>query len=254
MGHDSETLKSRYLTRIGLKESPPIDVDGLELLQRAHMTTVPFENLDVFARRDVDTALDWSLPKIVDRRRGGWCFELNGAFAALLMSIGFDVRLHGATVLLSPASPAVSHLTLVVHLDAPYLVDVGFGDSFMRPLMLNEGGPQDGGSGDFVLDRHDGEITLSRLDSDGPPARQYRFTLDEWKLNDFKAASERLKNTPGLSWTQSRFATRLIDGGPDRVTILEDRIKFRRDGSWTESPVTPEAWPVELDRWFSLTA
>ncbi len=254
MARESEELTSRYLARIGLKEAPPIDLDGLERLQRAHLTTVPFENLDVFAQRDVDTVLEWSLPKIVDRGRGGWCFELNGAFASLLMSLGFDVSLHGATVLLPPAADDPSHLTLVVHLDAPYLVDVGFGDSFIRPLMLQKSGPQDGGSGVFALEHHEGHITLSEVDAEGRNAPQYRFTLDEWKLADFREASDRLRNTPGLSWSQSRFATRLIDGGPDRVTILEDRIKFRRDGSWTESPVTQESWPVELDRWFSLTS
>lgn len=91
------------------------------------MTTVPFENLDVHARRGVGTGLDWTVPKIVERRRGGWCFELNGAFSRLLNALGFTVRQLGATVLRSPASSEPGHLTLEVTLDELYLVDVGFG-------------------------------------------------------------------------------------------------------------------------------
>ena len=91
MAREQADSPLRYLDRIGLSEAPPVDVDGLEILQRAHLTEVPFENLDVHAGRGVGTGLGWSLPKIVDRRRGGWCFELNGAFSGLLRDLGFEV-------------------------------------------------------------------------------------------------------------------------------------------------------------------
>jgi N-hydroxyarylamine O-acetyltransferase len=256
MGPDPVRIDSTtrdYLARIGLSESPPLDVGGLEMLQRAHLTSVPFENLDVYARRGVETGLDWSVPKIVERRRGGWCFELNGAFGSLLSALGFIVRQLGATVLLSPASSDPSHLTLEVTLDIPYLVDVGFGDTFIRPLRLEHDGVQDGVSGEFVI-AVDGDMrTLSQVQGDGTLEPQYRFGTQEWALKDFDDASQRLQNTSGLSWTRAYFATRLLDGGPDRVTLLNDRIKFRRDGEWTEKPVAGDAWAEELSRWFSMT-
>ena len=242
----------RYLERIGLPEPPSLDVSGLETLQRAHMTAVPFENLDVFARRGVATSLDWSLPKIIDRRRGGWCFELNGAFDALLTELGFSVRRMAAVVLLQPASDTPTHLTLEVDLGVPYLVDVGFGDSFIRPLRLDVDAPQDGGSGTFLLEPSGETCTLFRLEDEDDPAPQYRFGHEEWDLHAFDDASELLQTAPGLSWTRARFATRLLDGGPDRVTLLEDRIKFRRNGEWTEEPVASQDWEAELQRWFGM--
>ena len=253
MGRESADSSLRYLARIGLKEAPPLDVGGLELLQRAHLTAVPFENLDVYAKRGVETSLDWSLRKIVDRRRGGWCFELNAAFSGLLMDLGFEVRRLGATVLLPHASDHVSHLTLEVMLDSPYLVDVGFGDTFIKPLRLDLQDPQDGGVGVFVITADAGYRTLSRITDDGSLSSEYRLEPTEWSLRDFDPVSKRLQTEPSLSWTKLPFATRLLDSGPDRVTLLKDRIKFRVDGVWTEEQVAAQDWAGELDRWFAMT-
>lgn len=140
-----------YLARIGFEGAVTLDLDTLEGLMRAHLTTVPFENLDVFRGVEVHTGVDWSVPKVVGRGRGGWCFELNGAFAALLEALGFTVARLGAAVLLGGPATVVDHLALEVILDRPYLVDVGFGDSFCRPLILNHRGLQDGGTDDFEL-------------------------------------------------------------------------------------------------------
>jgi len=242
----------RYLARIGLSEAPPVDLGGLETLQRAHLTAVPFENLDVYARSGVQTGLDWSLPKIVERHRGGWCFELNGAFSSLLTALGFEVRRLGAIVLLPPVSNEPSHLTLEVTLDLPYLVDVGFGDTFIKPLRLDLDARQDGGSGEFVIGT-DGQVrTLFEVEDGGSLMAQYRFGRTDWAMEDFDAASERLQSEPGLSWTESRFATRLLGGGPDRVTLLSDRIKFRRDGEWREEPIAADEWAGTLEHWFEM--
>lgn len=242
----------RYLGRLGLESQPTIDVAGLEQLQRAHLTRVPFENLDVFHRRGVSTSADWSVPKIVERGRGGWCFELNGAFAALLEELGFEVKRLAATVLHGGRSPIPTHLTIEVALDRPYLVDVGFGDSFIKPLPLDSPGPHDGGTGQFGFSFHDGNVTLVFDDGQGNQVEQYRFDREPRSLTDFDEASLWLQTEPGLQWTVSPFATRLIDGGPDRVTLLSDRIKVRRGGLWTEQQVEAGDWSETLDLWFAM--
>lgn len=243
-----------YLDRIGIQGPLDPDLATLERLQRAHLTAVPFENLDVYGRRRVSTDDTWTVGKVVDRIRGGWCFELNGAFATLLGGLGYEVRRLAATVLLAPVvSPMPTHLTLEVVLDRPYLVDVGFGDSFIRPLPLDAEGPHDGGTGSYGL-TFDGEVTtLISWDGDGTVAPSYRFDRTTRAPTDFEAASNYLQTTPGLRWTQSRFATRLLNGGPDRVTLLEDRIRLRRDGVWEEQPVAPGNWEGLLMEWFGLT-
>ncbi|MGI9602065.1 MAG: arylamine N-acetyltransferase family protein [Acidimicrobiales bacterium] len=241
----------RYLDRINFDGPIGVDLETLTALQRAHLSSVPFENLYVFHRLGVRTDTAWSVAKIVDARRGGWCFETNGAFAALLEVIGFDVTRLGAAVLLNGPSAAIDHLTVEVMLDEPWLVDVGFGDSFMVPLALNRRGPQDGGTGVFELIDGAQGLTLTRHD-DGFPAAQYRFTRVSRQMADFDAASQHLQTADDLHWVHQPFATRLLDGGPDRVTLLADRLKIRRGGDTTETPVAPDAWDDTLLEWFAM--
>ncbi len=243
-----------YLKRLGVSGPIEPDLDNLELLQRSHLTAVPFENLDVFAQREVRTDDTWTLAKVVDRQRGGWCFELNGAFASLLTGLGYEVRRLAATVLMGGRNaPMPTHLTIEVSLERPYLVDVGFGDSFIRPLPLDDEGPHDGGTGDYGFLTEGDTTTLVSWDETGNTQPQYRFDRRPRASSDFEAASTYLRTTPDLQWTQWRFATRLLDGGPDRVTLLTDRIRFRRDGVWEEHPVDPEDWNRLLYDWFQLT-
>lgn len=242
-----------YLERIGITGPVEPTLDNLERLQRAHLTAVPFENLDVFARRGVQTEDDWTVDKLVVRRRGGWCFELNGAFSALLTALGYQVKRVAADVLYGNVYPMPTHHSIEVMLDRPYLVDVGFGDSFIRPLALDSPGPHDGGSGEYGFVFEDGQTTLVSFGEEGTEPH-YRWGPDGHRPEDFSEASTYLQTTPGLRWTQARFATRLLEGGPDRVTLLEDVLKFRRDGVWTEHPVTPEEWEGLLLEWFGLTA
>jgi N-hydroxyarylamine O-acetyltransferase len=242
-----------YLRRIGLTEAPAADFDGLATLQAAHLSTVPFENLDVHARTGVRTDTEWSLPKIVERRRGGWCFENNGAFGWLLREIGFDVTYTGAYVLLEPPDTEhMSHLCLIVEIDQPYLVDVGFGDSFIGPLPIDGQGIDDGNAIHAVV-FEEPWFTLVEVNANvievSPSQRQlYRFERIARSLPDFDIESDRLQH--GSSFTDKPFATRLIDGGPDRVTLLEDRIKLRRNGEWTEEPVQPNDWDTVYTKWF----
>ncbi len=240
-----------YLERIGFDGPINHDVDTIERLQIAHLSTVPFENLHVFHRLGVRTDIAWSVPKIVERRLGGWCFENNGAFAALLDGLGFEVRLLGAAVLLGGPTDVIDHLTLEVQAAGSWLVDVGFGDSFIKPLDLNRRGPQDGGTGTFELMPSPKGLTLTVLDDD-VPAAQYRFKRVSLELADFDPASQKLQTNETGQWLLKRFATRLIDDGPNRVTLLTDRLKLKIDGETTETAVPAERWDDVLSEWFGM--
>jgi N-hydroxyarylamine O-acetyltransferase len=247
---------NRYLERIGFGAAVRRDAATLEGLQRAHLTAVPFENLDVYHRCGVRTDAAWSVAKVVERGRGGWCYELNGAFAALLEALGFEVTRLGATVLIdestNPSGTEPDHLALEIALDRPYLVDVGFGDSYIRPLPLDDPGPHDGGTGQFAFQIDEEWTTLVQILDTGAVEPQYRFRRRPVALSVFDPESARLQTQPGLRWSESPFATRLLDGGPDRVTLLGDRLKIRRDGVWGEEPVAPEAWAAALHDWFGM--
>jgi N-hydroxyarylamine O-acetyltransferase len=129
---------SAYLHRIHFHGSVQPDLATLRAIHRAHQYAVPFENLDVQLRRPVVIDLEANYDKIVCRRRGGWCYEMNGVMGWALEQIGFEVMRVGAGVMRVRAGDAQlgNHLCLLVRLDQPYLVDVGFGGSLAEPLPL----------------------------------------------------------------------------------------------------------------------
>jgi N-hydroxyarylamine O-acetyltransferase len=129
---------SAYLDRIGFEGSARPDLATLRAIHRAHQYVVPFENLDVQLRRPAVLDLEANYDKIVRRRRGGWCYELNGVMEWALKAIGFEVMRMSAGVMRVQAGDAQigNHLCLLVRLDGPYLVDVGFGGSLTEPLPL----------------------------------------------------------------------------------------------------------------------
>ena len=241
-----------YLEWIGFGGTPRVDYATLARLQRLHMTAVPFENLFITQGIHLTTDAAASHDKIVRQGRGGWCFELNGAFGALLEAIGFRVTLLGAAVLLDGPSTTIEHLTLEVLADQPYLVDVGFGDSFIQPLALNRAGQQDGGNATYELIGSPQGTTLTRH-VDGLPAPEYRFKRVALTLDDFTAVSDSMQVDPDKSWRSKPFATRLLDCGPDRVTVTRHHRKLIRDGVVDEQPLDGDAWEEELIDWFGFT-
>jgi N-hydroxyarylamine O-acetyltransferase len=129
---------SAYLHRIRFDGSVRPDLATLRAMHRAHQYAIPFENLDVLLRRPVALDLEANYDKIVCQRRGGWCYELNGVMGWALKEIGFEVVRMSAGVMRVQAGDAQlgNHLCLLVGLDQPYLVDVGFGGSLAEPLPL----------------------------------------------------------------------------------------------------------------------
>ena len=129
---------SAYLHRIRFDGSVRLDLATLRAIHRAHQYAIPFENLDVLLRRPLVMDRETNYDKIVCRRRGGWCYEMNGVMGWALKEIGFDVIRMSAGVMRvrEGDSQLGNHLCLLVRLDQPYLVDVGFGGSLAEPLPL----------------------------------------------------------------------------------------------------------------------
>jgi len=135
---------SKYLDRVGYHGSARPDEATLRTLLRAHVSSVPFENLDVQLGRPLSIDISAAFDKLVDRRRGGWCYEQNGLFGWALAEIGFDVTRVAAAVMRQAHgdSTAANHLCLLVRVPgspAAWLADVGFGGSLFAPIPLAEG-------------------------------------------------------------------------------------------------------------------
>lgn len=140
-----------YLSRIGLPELPPATLYGLHHLQDHHMRHVPFENLDVLLGRSLDLSHEGLFDKIVRRKRGGYCFELNTLYAWLLSQAGFDpVPMMARVWLREPKdTPPRTHLVYRVEIDGQvWVTDVGFGGRAARvPLNMNDTASVEDGDG-----------------------------------------------------------------------------------------------------------
>ena len=223
-----------YLARLAHDGPTNPSIATLSALHLAHLFTVPFENLDIGQRPIVlDEAAFFE--KIVRRRRGGFCYELNGLFAALLRELGFRVTLISGRAASATGGfgPEFDHLALLVDLDERWLVDVGFGDSFLEPLRLDSGDVTIQRKREFRIDEAEGEWTLSRREGEWEP--QFRFTLEARSLADFAGMCVYHQTSPESAFTRRSTCSIATESG--RVTLSGDRLIVTRDGAREERPV-----------------
>jgi len=241
-----------YLDRISYVGPIEPTAAVLRSLHRAHMLAVPFENLDIGLGRKIICDEASIIHKIVERRRGGFCYELNGAFAALLRELGFKVTLLSARVARQDGSngPEFDHLTLKVDLEEPWLADVGFGDSFLEPLRLKLDIEQPQGRRNFRLVEEQGSLHMEMAE----PAewkRQYSFTLVPRQFGEFAGMCHYHQTSPESSFTQKRICSRATPEG--RITLTDGKLIITRDGKREESPIrSEEQWRVALKKYFEI--
>jgi N-hydroxyarylamine O-acetyltransferase len=242
-----------YLDRIQYKGQTTPSSETLRALHRAHLLSVPFENLDIDLGRNIPCDEAAALHKVVDLNRGGFCYELNSAFAALLRSLGFQLTLLSARVARADgsASPEFDHLTLRVDLEEPWLADVGFGDSFIDPLRLEPGVEQQQGSRTYRLLQQGDSIHMERTGTDGRWTRQYSFTQTPRKLSDFAAMCQYHQTSPQSHFTQNRVCTKATPDG--RITLSGHKLIETKNGIKTERELkSEEEWKAVLNERFAV--
>ena len=231
-----------YLDRIGYRGPLDPTAETLRALQVAHLQTVPFENLSIHAAQPIILDEAALFDKVVTRRRGGFCYELNGLFGTLLRALGFEVDLLSAGVrrMKGGFGPEFDHLTLAVHLEERWLADVGFGDSFREPLLLDERGEQVRGDQAYRLDE-DGDhlILFQRQSFEGDWERQYRFTLRPHELPEYEEMCRYHQTSPESHFTLKRVCTLATPEG--RVTLSDLRLITTRKGERQERMLESEA-------------
>ena len=211
-----------YLSRIGYEGSREPTLETLRGMQRAHFLSVPFENLDIMAgvRVEVDERVNFD--KIVGKRRGGYCLELNGTFARVLRKMGFRVDvLAGRVFAEGHLSPPFSHMTTVVHLEEPWLADVGFGGQLIEPLRLHETGEQVFGERRYVV-ANDGDHWFMTGTEPGNPPVAYTFTLEPREFGQFTAVNEWLQTSPDSRFTLGEVVSLGTERG--RLTLAPGRL------------------------------
>ncbi|GAB2956924.1 arylamine N-acetyltransferase [Amycolatopsis acidiphila] len=218
-----------YLARIGASRPAAPTAEALAELHERHISTVPFENLSVHLPEPIVLDEDALADKIVGRRRGGFCYELNGAFAALLRELGFEVTLLSARVFGGDRFGApFNHLALRVDLEEPWLADVGFGRFARRPLRLTGCDPQADAEGEFLLlDAPGGDIDARH---GGKPA--YRLEQRPRELADFVPTCWWQATSPDSHFTKNLLCTLPTPGG--RVTLADDQLIETAEGKRVE--------------------
>jgi N-hydroxyarylamine O-acetyltransferase len=237
-----------YLGRIGLTDRPPPTLEGLKALHRAHLAAIPYENFDVQLGRPVTIAVPAIYDKIVGRRRGGWCYEMNGLFGWALGELGFKVTRATGAVMRAAAGDAVIGNHLVLRVDLPegvHLADVGFGDGPNEPFAVREGTFDSNGFPYAVVRTGDGWWRLvnhpaggaASFDFDPHPADETRLAakcdeLQTAETSVFVQNAVAFRQTPGaIDVLRGRVALRirpdgigkrLIENADDLVATLKD--------------------------------
>ncbi|HSL57380.1 MAG TPA: arylamine N-acetyltransferase [Acidimicrobiales bacterium] len=239
----------RYLARLGVDRPAAPDVEALRALQRAHLATVPFENLSIHLGDEIVLDEVALVDKVVGARRGGFCFELNGAFAALLDALGYRVtRLEARVLDGDQLGVPFDHLCLRVDIDdegdgdGAWLVDVGFGAAFAEPLRFDAEGPQTDPDGTFELRRRDdGWVDLI---GDGTP--RYRFHPAVRALIDFEPGRHHHTTSPDSHFTQGTVCTLRTASG--RVTIAGRTLIETEAGTRAERDIDDDGELLALYR------
>jgi N-hydroxyarylamine O-acetyltransferase len=229
-----------YLRRIDYDGPLDLSEGTLRQLHRAHMNRVPFENLDIHLGRPIVLDESRILSKIVEHRRGGFCYELNGAFGALLRALGFDVEMLSAGVAREEGgfSPPFDHMALLVKLKQRWLADVGFGDSFREPLLVDYAGEQLQADGAYRIGREGEHLILERRDDRGLWRPQYRFTLQPYGYGDFTEMCRYHQTSPDSHFTQRRTCSVATPNG--RITLTGMRLIVTARGERRERTLMDE--------------
>lgn len=231
-----------YLDRLNYHGPVTPTLETLRALHLQHMLTAPFENLDIHLGRRIVLDEEEFFDKVVTRRRGGFCYELNGLFAVLLRELGFNVSLLSAGVYEAEHDrfgPDTDHLTLLVQLEERWLADVGFGDSFCEPLRLDETGIQIQNGVAYRVSCDGDEWKMMTQNADGKWADGYRFTLKPRRLYDFTYGCHYMQTSPDTSFTRKRICSRATPEG--RVTLSDMKLIITANGGREERLLADEA-------------
>jgi N-hydroxyarylamine O-acetyltransferase len=242
-----------YLNRINYDGPVAPTAETLRQLHLAHLLTVPFENLSIHAGEQIVLEDEALFRKIVSRRRGGFCYELNGLFAALLRGLGFEVAMLSAQVANDDGgfSRDFDHMTLLVSLGERWLVDVGFGDSFIEPLLLDERGPQMQRDSAYRIDVDADWLIMERADKSGEWKPQYRFTLKPFQYADYAEMCTYHQTSPLSHFTKGRICSRLTPQG--RISLSDMRLITSEAGERREhTAASQEEYEELLSEYFGV--
>lgn len=214
-------LLRAYLDRIGYEGPVEPTLECLRQIHLRQVLSIPYENIDVQLGVPVDGDLERIFEKVVVRRRGGWCYELNALLGWALSEIGFNVMRGCAGVLrdLRGDTALGNHLILLVRLDQTYLVDQGLGDGIREPIPLKAGTHRQGRLSFRLMEMSDGYWRFHSHSFGYPPTFDFRDECADEALLATKCAA--LQKSPESGFVQNLICQIMA---PETVTCLTGRV------------------------------
>lgn len=245
-----------YLRRIGIEKTELAPTaENLKLLQRQHLLNVPFENLDIHWKRPILLDVEKFYNKIIEEKRGGFCYELNGSFNELLRSLGFQTRLVSARVHMDGTnfSNEYDHLAIIVTIgELEFLADVGFGAFTARPLRVATDLEQQDETGVFVLKRFDDGYLEVAKKEDEIWRSEYIFKPLGRDLSEFADACLYQQTSPESHFTKNKICSLMTADG--RKSLTDTKFIETKNGEKLETPIlSDEEFGRILEREFQIT-
>jgi N-hydroxyarylamine O-acetyltransferase len=220
-----------YLARVGYSGALAPTLEVLHALHLAHATHIPFENLDILLGRPISLDLGDLQAKLVRGSRGGYCFEQNTLFAAVLGRVGFSVTSLAARVRFGATEIRPrSHMLLKVEVDgSPWLADVGFGgEMLLHPLPLEPGRAFAQFGRTYRLSMDEDRWVLRSLHGDRW-SDLYAFTLEPQYAVDFEVANHFTATHPSSLFLRGPFVQRTSPEASYRLFGRELSVKRGED-------------------------
>jgi N-hydroxyarylamine O-acetyltransferase len=236
MSEPRPTHLALYLQRLGFDAPPAPTLETLRQLQLRHTSAFPFENLTTLSGEPVLIDLPSIEQKVLYDGRGGYCYELNNLFLALLQALGFDARgITGRVVMGQPegAWTARTHrLSLVTLNGVRYITDVGFGGMVpTAPLLLDTEAEQLTPHEPYRIERHEDGYTL-RANVDGEWRAMYIFDLQRQEDIDYTVGNWYVSTHPESSFARQLMVARTGEGW--RRTLNNGSFSIHRVGRESE--------------------
>jgi N-hydroxyarylamine O-acetyltransferase len=219
----------RYLERINYHGSRSPTLATLKALQLAYVYNVPFENLDIHLARPIELSVENIYQKIVEQQRGGFCYESNTLFHALLELMGFEVKYAAATMLLDASlNFEFNHMVLLVDLDEKYLVDVGNGQSCLQPMQIDANEIVHYEDVAYRVREYKDRFALYFKAEDAEWSPRFSFTTVSRQLQEYENMCHITQTSLESHFTQKRVVTLAKPDG--RITLADRDLEIRDSG------------------------
>lgn len=244
-----------YLSRISCSREIKPSLKYLRHLHRNHLYNIPFENLDIHIKQQIILDVDHIFKKVIQHKRGGFCYELNGLFLHLLQQLGFYVKVISARVFAENGmlGDEFDHMALLVYFeDKEWLVDVGFGDLFLAPIEFKVDNVQMDGNKYFKIIETPDQKFILQSSTDGLTFKdEYLFSRKERQYIEFVDKCEYHQSSPKSIFTRKMIATKATKTG--RITLTNKKLIINSLGEKTEEDILNlDQFQVKLFQHFQI--